>query len=1585
MRFPFASIENYKRQGLFGVGSNDNQASDALTQHLQGRVKPGVSLAAGDCFFDSVAQGLQSLGKGTYTAKGLRLLCHEYVVKLHEKSSAENWIYERFLANAKRLHPSNEDEARKSASNSYLDYMANIQYTLEDIEAGAGLNITSPIWGEQDIDGRILRELSEAKKLKFNLHVIEIHVYGDEIIIADQLNGRSVEATAINYQDKDTVHIAVFDNHFVPVLPNDFVLEQTANKNEVRPETSAVSNENLANSPKARKKPEIDLPKEAHNRRNEMLIPTQSQSSAFFASSVRQKAESTEGLSKECLCGLCEKELSESVVKAKYVNKHSVPEDKDRYYHEACLKDHLAQYVIIPGSNPSRQMKTAYQAVARTKLAENASCPLSKRKGQEIQEPVLAADGRIYEKANLDEYIKTADRLILDDIKVKNKLGELSSKERSSIHKSLEQAKTLIKAKATEASKTQQSSEINEADPIVVDILKAAAIVGNCFFKILKQRPEDQGNPLNIFLERIKAEPDLKFFDQNGQIVLGAYFINEERKKEHPKALSTRFFKGDKKAAIGAYIKDKNLIPAVFLGGAAIGGGLAIGGLAVAELPVVGVIMLPVGLILGSVPFLFTIAARYKSREFSEVLQIACHDFEVASKMLTNTAQERSKRDDKYKEIYAQLERFIEAKYPGQKLRNFIRWFATEYETYAFAHFLWAEVSVNLGKFEIAYEQYEKAYRSINSINRNLIKEEQCLKAVILLGLVKVLANPNITLPFLQKQREDLIEQKMELLKKDPIANEHIKKYSQYMFILFHNISCLISNGFSNFNEEILTVIKQFFSQTDLHLLQYYEPYGKYYEIALNFAQGLLIALADHYAQKKEIIDAISKCLNKEIDPNSPQSAPNKLALEYFKKCWRLVGKYDLLASTKQQLASNEVDYKKLLIAEIKDYITKFVKTQAKLSYDQPGNSQKLISVGELEEWRRLGIFKYHDDELSETEILALADQVSLASSKKLTTLTDVLNEIIQNPIFARAKLNEGETWLHILPKFPFRPELKTSVERATQCVLQAGVSPFAYNTECYTPYACIPPKDAYEFKKFLPAGDTFVGVDSQIATITNFFNTIKNNPNTMRHFLLLSGPPGVGKTELVKVLSKACGFEFNEYQRGTKEDKWRGQQEERVADEFKQAKELKKPICIFMDEIDATCPKEGRESKEDITSIFQEQISALKGTQVVVVGATNFRSKVKEAICNRAEVVEFTLPNQQQRRQIIENCLRGYRLEQGELLITTLAEATPGWSPRQLKVYIDGVIASVQTADSKFLPKLSFAAFEAKFETARQSFKQDYPNINIEPPKLRITVQDDVLAFDNKVQVQLDSVNYFLANPEAYIKRHPELRRQNTLLYGPPGTGKTSIAREIAAQSKALFICIDGGRFRDGPLAELQNIFNLAKRFDKAVLFIDEIDVLTSENAWARELIQTEMDGFVKSSGNILVIIGATNYRERIAEPVLSRFSNQVEVPLPTQEQRVKIFEYHLTKIKPTTKFGGILGFNLKRACERLAEASEGLSGRDIKGIILNELNLYVTRLQNDNRVMFTMEMLLERIRARVPAEPQSAAYIDMLPSFRA
>lgn len=203
--------------GLFdGKTKNQQQKRRLLLAAIHNGFSLGKALSKGDCFFDACAQTLNRIfGTNMHTVKSLRLLCHQYAVTLDARCEANpqhnsNWIGKLF-----------NDGQR------YQEYLANIQFTAQEREAGAGLGTDQlAVWGEPHIDGRII-----CQQLNVKLHVIEVRENPDpdapqaeKIIVGHNLitstGLRNVGAEGINWQDPRLIHIAILADgiHFVPVL-----------------------------------------------------------------------------------------------------------------------------------------------------------------------------------------------------------------------------------------------------------------------------------------------------------------------------------------------------------------------------------------------------------------------------------------------------------------------------------------------------------------------------------------------------------------------------------------------------------------------------------------------------------------------------------------------------------------------------------------------------------------------------------------------------------------------------------------------------------------------------------------------------------------------------------------------------------------------------------------------------------------------------------------------------------------------------------------------------------------------------------------------------------------------------------------------------------------------------------------------------------------------------------------------------------------------------------------------------------------------------------------------------------------------
>lgn len=142
-------------------------------------------------------------------------------------------------------------------------------------------------------------------------------------------------------------------------------------------------------------------------------------------------------------------------------------------------------------------------------------------------------------------------------------------------------------------------------------------------------------------------------------------------------------------------------------------------------------------------------------------------------------------------------------------------------------------------------------------------------------------------------------------------------------------------------------------------------------------------------------------------------------------------------------------------------------------------------------------------------------------------------------------------------------------------------------------------------------------------------------------------------------------------------------------------------------------------------------------------------------------------------------------------------------------------------------------------------------------------------------------------------------------LLYGPPGTGKTMIAKAIAKASEAAFIPIHPSEIMDRFMGESEKlvgaVFSIATKIQPAIIFVDEIDTIFGVDTrkdnfeTVRSEFLTRWDGISSSNDSKVIVLGATNKRDKIDRAILRRMPQSFEVPLPDLNSRLEILKNHL------------------------------------------------------------------------------------------
>ena len=237
---------------------------------------------------------------------------------------------------------------------------------------------------------------------------------------------------------------------------------------------------------------------------------------------------------------------------------------------------------------------------------------------------------------------------------------------------------------------------------------------------------------------------------------------------------------------------------------------------------------------------------------------------------------------------------------------------------------------------------------------------------------------------------------------------------------------------------------------------------------------------------------------------------------------------------------------------------------------------------------------------------------------------------------------------------------------------------------------------------------------------------------------------------------------------------------------------------------------------------------------------------------------------------------------------------------------------------------------------------------------KQAVTFKD--VAGVEEAKKELEEVVDFLKHPGKYRKLGARTPK-GVILIGPSGTGKTLLAKAVAGEANVPFFSAAGSEFMEmlvgvGP-ARIRDLFAQAKKADRAIIFIDEIDAIGrqrglgitaghDEREQTLNQILVEMDGFTPNDN--VVVLAATN-RPDVLDPALvrpGRFDRRVVLDMPDLEDRKAILAIH-ARGKPFAK---------DVDWDQVARSTVGFSGADLENM-LNEAAILAAR---ENRKAITM-----------------------------
>ncbi|WP_099025500.1 AAA family ATPase [Mycolicibacterium palauense] len=168
---------------------------------------------------------------------------------------------------------------------------------------------------------------------------------------------------------------------------------------------------------------------------------------------------------------------------------------------------------------------------------------------------------------------------------------------------------------------------------------------------------------------------------------------------------------------------------------------------------------------------------------------------------------------------------------------------------------------------------------------------------------------------------------------------------------------------------------------------------------------------------------------------------------------------------------------------------------------------------------------------------------------------------------------------------------------------------------------------------------------------------------------VLLYGPPGCGKTFVVRALASTGRLSVHAVKGAELMDKWVGSSEKAVRELFRRARDSA-PSLVFLDEIDALAPRRGQSFDSGVTDrVVAALLTELDGVEplrdVVVLGATNRPDLIDPALLRpgRLERLVFVEPpDAEARRDILRTAAKSVPLSD-DVDLGALAAELDGYS----------------------------------------------------------------------------------------------------------------------------------------------------------------------------------------------------------------------------------------------------------------------------------------------------------------------------------
>jgi len=326
---------------------------------------------------------------------------------------------------------------------------------------------------------------------------------------------------------------------------------------------------------------------------------------------------------------------------------------------------------------------------------------------------------------------------------------------------------------------------------------------------------------------------------------------------------------------------------------------------------------------------------------------------------------------------------------------------------------------------------------------------------------------------------------------------------------------------------------------------------------------------------------------------------------------------------------------------------------------------------------------------------------------------------------------------------------------------------------------------------------------------------------------------------------------------------------------------------------------------------------------KTIIILASNVT--IPEELRDFITIIQFKLPYVQEIKKELEKLLKSLNQPIEEKFLEKLSQACQGLSLERIRRVLSKTIATYKTIDERAIALVLKEKSQLISQTEILEFWPSNEKLasigGLENLKSWLRKRSD--SFSEK------ALNYGLPIP------------RGLLLVGIQGTGKSLTAKAVAHDWNLPLLRLDVGRLFGGIVGEselrVRQMIQISEALAPCILWIDEIDKAFKESkgdsGTTNRVFSTFLTWLSEKRSSVFIVATANDISSLPLEIIRKgRFDEIFFIGLPTFEERKKIFQIHLSALRPETWESYDLNL--------LSQEAESFSGAEIKQSIVEGMH---------------------------------------------